>query len=330
MLEKRTCLILGAGASAHLGFPVGAALKNDILKELKRMITENGLKDYPPEIQDSDEDLNEFYRLLNMGIWDSPDAFLEDHPEFKNTGKYLICKQLAEKEKASNFIDNMGWYQKLMKAIRVNHPDKLKDNELSIITFNYDRSLDYRLHEFVYAHYGIKDADEAWQIVENSIDIIHVHGTLGEYPKYEYGSIENIYERSQKIKIISEVANDAEKRDDGFVNYEFKRASELLHKAERVVVFGFGFAEDNVERLHFFEKKEFEDGTEWKEKRDIIVATGGYLDPVDSHEKREWLKRWGLRRGNQFPHAQGNYFEADTRQIFSKYVNPFPTKIEPK
>ncbi|WP_299461880.1 hypothetical protein [uncultured Gimesia sp.] len=35
MLSKKTCLILGAGASAHLGFPLGAKLRIDILDILR-------------------------------------------------------------------------------------------------------------------------------------------------------------------------------------------------------------------------------------------------------------------------------------------------------
>jgi hypothetical protein len=35
MLGKKTCLLLGAGASSHLGFPLGSGLKEKILKELE-------------------------------------------------------------------------------------------------------------------------------------------------------------------------------------------------------------------------------------------------------------------------------------------------------
>ena len=43
---------------------------------------------------------------------------------------------------------------------------------------NYDRSIDFRLHKYIEHHFGVP-ADEAWQVLTDSIPIVHVHGTLG-------------------------------------------------------------------------------------------------------------------------------------------------------
>jgi len=318
MIEKNICLLLGAGASSHLGFPLGEGLKNSILLELDQM-RKSDLSRYPEGIRDSGEDLDEFYERLHMGDWNSPDAFLEDYPQFMNTGKYLICKQLAEKEHQSDFIGKIGWYKHLINAIRVDDLDDLKHNRLSIVTFNYDRSIDHRLHGYVKAKSKSRDDEEAWQIVKESFEIIHLHGSLGEYPKYKYGSTDDIYARSQDIKIISEV--EVEERSDGYVNDTFKRASECLMFTDRVVVLGFGFAKDNVKRLKYFQEKKVDkssfnrgrDFNKLPEERDIIIAMGNQ-NLVYKKSTEEWMKQWGLREKTHFRSAD---------DLFDNELNPF-------
>lgn len=324
MIEKNICLLLGAGASAHLGFPLGKTLNHKIMGELKK------IKDGTSEISEieklnSPEERDQFYEKLEMGDWDSPDALLEDYPQYYDTGKFLICKVLADKEKQSDFVENMGWYQNLIKAIRVGNIEELKENKLSIVTFNYDRSIDYRLHKYVQVQFDIRDRDQSWGIVEESFDIVHLHGTIGKYPVYEYGTQNNIFGRSRDIKIISEVESEASYRDDGFVNDSFKKASELLHNADRVVVLGFGFAKDNVNRLQYFTETDtsgfqldFGDDQDLEDrfnadKREIIIAMGNQ-HPVPQKSTKEWLKQWGLGEKISF---------WDANELFERELNPF-------
>lgn len=325
MIEKNVCLLLGAGASAHLGFPLGEELKHSIVEELGNMVNRD-LSHHPEGIRDSGEDLEEFYERLKMGDWNSPDAFLEEYPQFMNTGKYLICLLLALKEQKSDFNRSTGWYKHLINAIRVDDLDDLKHNNLSIVTFNYDRSIDHRLHGYVKAKSESRDREEAWHIVEEAFDIIHLHGTIGEYRAYEYGTTDEIHERSKDIKIISEV--EAEQREDGFVNETFKKASELLNNADRVVALGFGFAKDNVDRLRYFEEKytsKSEQQDVWNmrkvgrksptrhESREVIIAAGN-IPNVYRRSMEEWLFQWGL--------SDNVYFD-DANTFFEQTRNPF-------
>lgn len=298
MLPRKTCLLLGAGASKHLGFPLGNELRKKILFELLGQKDKDQDK-MPEEFRRAGEDLAGFYDKLAYGNWTSPDAFLERHPEFMQTGKYLICRCLTEFEQPWGITLNGGWYDSLVTAIHVDDPSRLKDNGLSVVTFNYDRSFDFRLHKYVEHHFGIP-ALEAWQIVTDAIPIVHVHGTLGEYPKWGYGDRSSTWERGQDIKIVSEVKEKTP---------EFQRASNLLNGADRVIVFGFGFAIDNVRRLDFFKEHE-------KEERDIIIATGGAHGSAHEQETSDWLAKWGLIQHK-------HHFAMDANRLFDMQLNPF-------
>ncbi len=298
MLTMKTCLLLGAGASAHLGFPLGADLKYQILGELNSQ-RKKPKDQLPEDFRKGAEDLNEFFEHLAFDDWSSPDAFLEKHPEVMTTGKYLITRSLSQCESEWGVASNRGWYNRLISAIGVDHVDKLKRNQLSIVSFNYDRSLDFRLHKYVERRFKLTP-DDAWQTLNDAIPLIHLHGILGEYPKWPFGHQADFHERAQSIKIVSEIGDNLP---------AFQQASKLLNDADRVIVIGFGFAPDNVRRLNFFKEQSLEDRT-------VIVAAGPsggseYQKKVDAT-----LQRWGLKPGV-------HYHMYDTNLFFDYGLNPF-------
>ncbi len=70
MLPRRTCLLLGAGGSKHLSFPLGDELRKKMLFELL------GQKDkahdkLPEDFRRGGEDLAAFYDKLAYGNWTS-------------------------------------------------------------------------------------------------------------------------------------------------------------------------------------------------------------------------------------------------------------------
>ena len=299
MLKKKTCLLLGAGASKHLEFPLGDELRQQMLGVLRAEKTKPVDK-LPEEFKKSGEDISLFYDRLAYGNWTSPDAFLEKHREFIKTGKYLICRCLADLENSAKIVTSGGWYDKLVSAIHVDYVNQLKDNQLSVVTFNYDRSLDFRLHKYVENQFGI-ESGEAWKMLNEAIPIVHVHGTLGKYPDWGYGDKSQYFERGQDIMIVSEVEDDTD---------EFRLASKLLKEADRVIVFGFGFGTDNVRRLKFFKTAgEVED-------RELIIATGPNRGTVPSQETTEWLSQWGLEQ-------KKHHWDMDCNTFLNYVSNPF-------
>ncbi|MCH7729532.1 MAG: hypothetical protein IH991_24105, partial [Planctomycetes bacterium] len=214
-------------------------------------------------------------------------------------GKFLMCRILAGCENAAVLEQDSGWYDRLVYAISVDDVGDLKQNDLSIVTFNYDRSIDYKLHKFVESHFNL-NASKAWNVLLDAIPIIHLHGILGDYPETCYDNHSNIYERSQSIEIVSEV--DAK-------NKNFTQAIKLLNEAERVVVFGFGFGEDNVRRLKFFREK-------GDYNCDIFIAAGPGGGAAKEKQREDDMAKWGLLR-------KEHYWSIECERFFGDVGNPF-------
>jgi hypothetical protein len=123
-------------------------------------------------------------------------------------------------------------------------------NQLRIVTFNYDRSLEHYLFQAVRAAYGSPREECARQI--GQIPIVHIYGTLGPLSwqqndqAVDYGrqslDTRRLIRASMGIKTLHEgQENEAQQN--------FAQAHEWLKWADRVLFLGFGFHEDNVNRL---------------------------------------------------------------------------------
>lgn len=290
LTDRNVCLLLGAGASQHLGFPLGAELCTRILTQ----IHSDGNND--PVINKMNADVQSLYNKLAFGGWTSPDAFLAAHPEHLIEGKYLIAKCLLQHEDRHLIASKSGWYGGVVSAIRAEDASQFVNNRLSIVTFNYDRSLDFKLHGYLMYGLGL-ESNEAWRLLTEVIPIVHVHGILGKYPEMPYGDNNSPLDASNDILVVHEAT-------DG--TPEFERASKMLHDADEVIVMGFGFGEDNVRRLRYFLEQESED-------RKITVVDGGGRSPSQRGDREQWLKRWGINQTN----SSITYHEGDCNGVFN-------------
>ena len=126
--------------------------------------------------------------------------------------------------------------------------DGFPANKLSVITFNYDRSLEHYFRTAFANTHGM-DYAKATEIVDR-ISIIHLHGQLGKLPPSkgagrEYGPEFSKYNLdacvgNDGIKIVSEASPDTP---------DFIRAKDLLDAAQSVVFLGFGYDYLNMDRL---------------------------------------------------------------------------------
>lgn len=118
----------------------------------------------------------------------SIDAFLRDNPSYAQAGKMMILYSLLKREDPIKFnLDQSAdnWYSLLLNDLVsecADHPDKLGDNMVKFITFNYDVSLDYYLYSrikkieiFVKNEEGSKTPADNFL---NELDIEHVYGQL--------------------------------------------------------------------------------------------------------------------------------------------------------
>ena len=281
MVATPTVLVLGAGASAHVGYPLGGGLVNDLCRQRSP-----GAHDDLP-MNWTLEDVDRFLTRLSRAGHYSIDAFLETVPDQGDLGKYLMAREMKSHENIDSLFppSDSGWYQYLFNRLLENNSAAgFASSRLSIITFNYDRSLEAYLHEALIARFEMH-SDEASSIL-SEIPIVHVHGSLGQYPDIPYASqceTDELLEISRQIQIIHEVPDPKE----GFCNREFEHANELLRGAERIFFLGFGFHPDNIRRLRFFSREKTAD-------RDIRATTRG-MGPVEMSALVSQLEPLGFK-----------------------------------
>ena len=249
MIERPTVLVLGAGASQPYGFPLGRELLFKVIEglreggDIRRGLSEG--TGYVPGLLDT------FREELHASMQLSVDAFLErraeDTPEWVEIGKLAIAQALMPYEQEVFVLpkkEQQNWYEYLF-ARMADSPDTFKKNDLSVITFNYDRSFEQFLFLGLQNSFGL-DEEDAIELVE-SVPIVHVHGQLGPLPWEEDGrpyrvsqNTDDLEQAAAYIRIVHEAAmNDP----------EYRKARGWLTRAEVVAFLGFGYHGKNVIRL---------------------------------------------------------------------------------
>jgi hypothetical protein len=253
MISKPTTLILGAGSSMPYGFPSGYKLRKLLCDEqnLQRLhgsgiFTRREVEDFRYAFLNSSmESIDAF--LANRGAHKLPNS----HVSYSHIGKAAIAATLIKYEDPNNLsnLDNEDhWYSYLWQHLGRTKED-FEKSDLSIITFNYDRSLECYLLLALQHSFGISEAEAIESL--KKIPIVHVYGKLGELdPSSKIGEFRpytpvvtdsQIMAAADGLKVI------AESRDDEAV---FENVRSLLSKAERICFLGFGFDSTNVRRLN--------------------------------------------------------------------------------
>ena len=244
MITFPTVLILGAGASVPYGFPSGADLKKVVVD----IIRSNPSDDYRVlnMLGHHTADLQTFRQALVQSGRPSVDAFLEHRSDLVDLGKRLMAIALLGCETPESlFTSSANWYDRLFQAMDAPF-ESFADNKLSVITFNYDRSLEQYLYLALQNSYG-KSHDEVIGVLER-ITIVHVHGKLGPLPwqadrARPYAPTrapDDVLLAAEGIRIISELAEE---------RAAFDPAKSLIEASERIIFLGFGFHRANFDRL---------------------------------------------------------------------------------
>jgi len=263
MIAKPTVLVLGAGASRQYGFPTGTELKRIVVDSIRPNPADSPWSQAFTEAGMSYDDCVRFRSQLNQSGKASVDAFLEHRREFLDIGKTAMALALIPRENQDTLFPLPGtedntvgccWYQhlfgRLTEGIGVD-VNEFVENQLSVVTFNYDRSLEQFLFTALTNSYDIT-ADNC-PLLLKSIPIIHVHGTLGFLPWQGRPPQES---RSYEPKATAETVRIAASHisvifEAGTRLAEFERARQELAKAHRVLFLGFGYHPDNLRRLGF-------------------------------------------------------------------------------
>jgi hypothetical protein len=267
MIQRPTAFIFGAGTSIPYGFPSGEELLRTArgfdLKNLKNKV-------YAPTLADQAEKL----RLALSQTHDSSlDLLLELRPDITEIGKRLIASLLLELEFSSTYrfpAPADDWLTVFFGEL-VADTSSLEDfakNPVSLITYNYDRLLEYRLSGALMAHYGRPDADCIATLAK--IPIIHLHGDLGHLPGFSAGDTvpfgpapsgpmftQYVDHASKRIVIVHEARGETP---------DFDLARKILQSASQIIMVGFGYGAKNLSRL---------DIARWKNAKNVAGTTYG-------------------------------------------------------
>ena len=262
LIHKKTVFILGAGASYPYGFPLGAQLRQDIMKVPASYLHDVKFLGKPRPL-DVEPSTREFFQAFIESKAQSIDAFLANRMEYAEIGRVAIAKVLLGYEVVHRLFDDSNeddWYAAVFNAIRC-PAEQLVNNQVSFVTFNYDRSLELALWSFLRHTYKLSE-DEAWSAMEQ-FPIVHVYGCLGSLnPKsplfvpYGLGGLNESGIQSaddqQRQRLVAKAAAQIrvipEHRSD-LHSEGFDRAKKIITEAERLVCLGFAFDDLNVSRL---------------------------------------------------------------------------------
>lgn len=212
MFRRKTVLVVGAGASYELDLPTGDDLKGDLATLLNitfpdgysQKTGDEGIKEcLIKRVQNRGQrDWNDLLRKcwlikdalpVSLSIDNLLDAHAQDN-DLVFCGKLAITRAILNAERKSKLFAKetarpssifqrvsgtwlIPFFQILTENVKKDEINRLFDN-LTIISFNYDRCIEAFLPAAIEAYYGIS-ASEA-SACASSLQIIHPYGQVGQ------------------------------------------------------------------------------------------------------------------------------------------------------
>jgi hypothetical protein len=286
LINKKTVFVLGAGASCPYGYPSGALLRERIV--LSQGLWQNYTSYNLPGLSEIEKKSKEkkiriFIEAFDKASIKSIDLFIANNPKLSEIGKYIIAFEILSAEQQSLFGEKAKFEQEHREYLQ-NHqgrspsdlfprpfflggdwysymynrlieglvgknalPD-FSNGNLSFITFNYDRSLEYLFCESLSNSFTEVPETDIITCLRN-LKILHVYGQIAllrwqnpsDYVDYKPPLTEPLLQRSaNNVRTIYE-----EKQ-----NPELTEAQVLLKQAEQIFFLGFGYAQENMEILN--------------------------------------------------------------------------------
>lgn len=273
-MKLKTVFIVGAGASAEVGFPLGWQLRDAISQNLRfqnthiigagegnQLIFECLHRKHKPTL-----DWVTVCVELQKGILlsDSVDDYIYAHqdPLMTECAKVAISHLILEAERGSRLFVNSNkgysgvdfshtrqtWYDSfarlLTKSRQKTNRAHIFEN-VAIICFNYDRSIEQYLTHHLATHYRIS-IDESADIVR-TLSIFRPYGSVGPYSSDHGKPVSYGHEVRANLSPVAEnIRTYSEQISDGV---ELSSIHKAMDEAEQLVFLGMGFHKNNMDIL---------------------------------------------------------------------------------
>lgn len=303
MIVNPTVFVLGAGASEPYGFPVGSKLAQRVcdlmprgigarederdLNELREWeLTPNGYDfskklaaQLPVDFRESGCDtLDEFVQppgnrkflpLVKAGIAKIltscendntlfPQAPSQPQPLFRIQNNQVLHQQIYE---------DGDWMRYLFKTMRADSPEKFQQNQVKVVTFNFDRSFERKLYLMLQASYGL--AQQNTVKLARAIPILHMHGRLGV--EHWLDPTGRLYGPSSTIREFQTIYNDIRIVHEEIPVERTEECRDWMDSAHTIVLLGFGCHPSNVRRLTLDQQR--------REKKNVFGTAYGLTSP---------------------------------------------------
>lgn len=253
---EKTTLILGAGFSIPYGYPSG----KDLIKHIRDMRNIDG-----------DRKINDMKQTIKYTKIRSIDSFLNAHKDFHSIGIEQIARVLYDTERTYIYREfdeietEADFEKKDIIEVLLNKIEEEEFHKFNIITFNYDRHLEWSFYmKLLFKYNG--DQRKA-MVALGKLNIIHVHGSMIPFSKYKtdgtvlkkgqwvpYGiqttheDPKDIYPKEMYQKLYLDYAQQNIKTiyTNDSMNEEIKT---ILQASTRVFFLGFAFEEKNMALL---------------------------------------------------------------------------------
>lgn len=230
-IREKTTFVIGAGASAPYGFPLGAALKTKIITSSGYSNSRASLK----QLGIDDQHRNDYVDILKHGPYCTIDEFLDKRKRFRKIGNLTIASSLLPLEKKETLFLKPDWYFALFQKLKLGE-NAQSEATVKFITLNYERSLEYFLDRAILL-YLTDNQEQAAHDELGGIEIIHAHGSFGTLSEIPYGSGASP-DSSLLSRTAANIAIVSDRLDD---SPDFQAAKRALDWAERVIFIGLGY-----------------------------------------------------------------------------------------
>lgn len=272
MIRRPTVFVLGAGASLEYGFPLGSQLRNaiielaaehpqpgdvsDAVRSAWRRLLE--LRKGVISEEYGEPDIVDFGESFKFSGTASIDAYIANRTDHRDVAASLIGAIISVCEQHDLLFAKPKLYWWLLDRLGI-EPEKLAENNVTFVTFNYDRSLEYF---FARSAKEQLNSSASANAVLDALNVIHMYGSIGGLPRWEgvkqptdqpyefwpgkashnYGILD-IERWKVCLRLIGEERSE---HDETHV-----KARKAISEAEVICFLGFGFDPQNMRVLGF-------------------------------------------------------------------------------